>query len=64
MQTKLIHDGEKRTFAIVLETGDEVIACLEQAAADLDLSASQFTGLGAFSDAMLGYFSWSDKDYQ
>jgi predicted DNA-binding protein with PD1-like motif len=64
MQTKLIHDGPQRTFAIVLETGDEVIQCLNTMAKDNQLSASQFTGLGAFSDVVLGYFSWSEKDYR
>ncbi len=64
MRTKLLHDGPERTIAIVLEKGDEVISCLEKVAADMDLSASQFTGLGAFSDVLLGYFSWSEKDYQ
>jgi predicted DNA-binding protein with PD1-like motif len=64
MQTKLIHNGPQRTFAIVLETGDEVIQCLNTVAKDNQLSASQFTGLGAFSDVVLGYFSWSEKDYR
>jgi predicted DNA-binding protein with PD1-like motif len=64
MQTKLIHDGPQRTFAIVLESGDEVIQCLNTMAKDNQLSASQFTGLGAFSDVVLGYFSWSEKDYR
>jgi predicted DNA-binding protein with PD1-like motif len=63
MKTKLINDGPQRTFAVVLNTGDEVVQCLTAFAKEHGLSASQFTGLGAFSDVVLGYFDWQKKDY-
>lgn len=63
MKSKLIHDGPQRSYAVVLDTGDEVTSCLLAFAKEQDLSAAEFTGLGAFSDAVLGYFDWQKKDY-
>lgn len=64
MRSKLIHDGPQKTYALVLETGDEVISTVERFAAERELSASQITGLGAFQDVVLGYFDWTRKDYK
>ena len=65
MQQKLLHraDGQ-RTYAVVLETGDEVMACLERFAAAEKVSAAQMTAIGALSDATLMYFDWEKKDYR
>jgi predicted DNA-binding protein with PD1-like motif len=63
MKSKLINDGPQRSFAVVLDTGDEVTECLLAFAREHSLSAAGFTGLGAFSDAVLGYFDWQKKDY-
>jgi predicted DNA-binding protein with PD1-like motif len=65
MQAKLIHrsDGQ-RTFVAVLATGDEVVAALTSLAEQESLSAAQVTAIGAFSDAVLGYFDWQTKDYR
>jgi predicted DNA-binding protein with PD1-like motif len=63
MKSKLISDGPQRTYAVVFATGDEVIEGLTQFAKDNGLAASQFTAIGAFSAAVLGYFDWSAKDY-
>jgi predicted DNA-binding protein with PD1-like motif len=64
MKSKLINDGPQRTFAVVFETDDEVVAGLTRFAASQGLSASQFTAIGAFRDAVLGYFDWQEKDYE
>lgn len=64
MKSKLIGDGPQRTFAVVLDPGDEVLACLLAFAKEHRLSAAEFTGLGALSDCVLGYFDWQKKDYQ
>jgi len=53
----------QRTFAVVLETGDEAIACLKGFIRDHNILAAQLTGIGAFADATLGYFDWNKKDY-
>jgi uncharacterized protein len=64
MKGKLISEGAQRTFAVILDTGDEAMACLTDFAREHRLSASQFTALGAFRDCVLGYFDWQKKDYR
>jgi predicted DNA-binding protein with PD1-like motif len=64
MQHKLLHDiSGQRTYAVVLETGDEVMECLQRFVSSERISAAQLTGIGAFSDAVLMYFDWEKKDY-
>jgi predicted DNA-binding protein with PD1-like motif len=63
MKTKLIHDAPQRTFVLVFDQGDEVLENLLSFAREHRLSAAEFTGLGALSDAVLGYFDWRKKDY-
>jgi len=63
MKSKLINQDRQRTYAVIFDTGDEVVQSLTRFAAENKLGASQFTGLGAFSDAVLGYFDWEEKDY-
>jgi predicted DNA-binding protein with PD1-like motif len=64
MKTKLINDAPQRTFAVVFDKGDEVLENLLAFAKAQDLSAAEFTGLGALSDVVLGYFDWQKKDYR
>jgi predicted DNA-binding protein with PD1-like motif len=65
MQSKLLHeDGGQRTFAVVLETGDAVMASLQAFADRERLSAAQITAIGALSDAELAYFDWPSKQYR
>ena len=63
MKGKLINDGAQRTFAVIFDKGDEVLENLRTFAKEHRLSAAEFTGLGALSDAVLGYFDWQKKDY-
>ena len=44
-----------------LETGDEVMDCLQEVASREKLSAAQIAAIGAFSDATL--FDWAKKEY-
>jgi predicted DNA-binding protein with PD1-like motif len=64
MKSKLINDAPQRTFAVVFDKGDEVLENLLAFAKEHDLSAAEFTGLGALSDAVLGYFDWQKKEYE
>ena len=65
MKAKLIHSADGlRTFAVVLQTGDEVISQLKAFADQEKLSASQLTGIGAFGDVLLGFFDWENKQYR
>jgi len=63
MKSKLLNDGEQRTFALIFETGDEVMGCLQSFAEREKLAAAQFSAIGAFSDAILQYFDWETKAY-
>ena len=63
MQVKRLADDGRRTFAVVLEAGDEAVQCLTSFAAKHKVEAGYFTGLGAFRQATLGYFDFDRKDY-
>ena len=64
MQTILLDESNaRRTFAVVLETGEEVMACLKSFAERERLSAAHFAAIGALSDAELNYFDWATKKY-
>jgi uncharacterized protein len=62
VQSKLINDGPQKTYVLVLESGDEAVSSIEGFAVKRGLSAAQITGIGAFSDAVLGFFDWETKD--
>lgn len=68
MKAKLIEPGatpgEGRTFAVIFETGEEVIAGLKEFARAHGLGGSRFTAIGAFSEATLAYFNWETKQYE
>jgi predicted DNA-binding protein with PD1-like motif len=64
MRSRLIHDAHgQRTYAVVLDTGDEVQDCLARFAVAEHLSAAQVTAIGAFARATLLFFDWDTKDY-
>jgi predicted DNA-binding protein with PD1-like motif len=56
-------DGGQRTFALVFDTGDEAMEGLSRFAREQSVSAAQLTGIGAFSEVVLGYFDWHKKVY-
>lgn len=65
MESKLINDTNgQKTYALIFDSGDEVVEGITDFAKEQQLSASQFTAIGAFSDVMLGYFDFSIKDYK
>ena len=57
------HDG-RRTFAVVLSTGEEAMTALTAFAAEHQVRATQFTAIGAFSRLVVAYFDWSTKQYR
>jgi predicted DNA-binding protein with PD1-like motif len=63
MKSKLLTENGGKTFALVCDAGDEVIAVLTAFAKRERLAGSHFTGIGAFSDVVVGYFDWRRKDY-
>jgi len=56
--------GQQRTFVIVLESGDEAMACLKGFVEQKKIEAAQLSAIGAFRSCILGYFDWEQKDYQ
>jgi predicted DNA-binding protein with PD1-like motif len=64
MNYKLINDDKQKTYAVILESGEEAMEQLLAFAKSLNLSASQFSAIGAFSDTTLGFFDFSIKDYK
>lgn len=65
MQSRLINRaGQQRTFVVVLETGDESMACLKRFVEQEKIEAAQVTAIGAFQSSVLGYFDWETKEYQ
>ena len=65
MRSKLINDqNNAKTFALIFETGDEVMANLLAFAKENQLGAGSFTAIGAFREVTLGYFDWDVKDYK
>jgi uncharacterized protein len=53
-----------KTFAIILDQDDEVLQQLQSFADQEKVAASSFAAIGAFSDAVLGWFDWDKKDYK
>ena len=65
MKAKLLHEQQgQKTFAIVFNTGDEVVNGLLAFAKEKGLAGSHFTAIGALSDITVGFFDWDKKDYQ
>jgi predicted DNA-binding protein with PD1-like motif len=65
MQSRLINQaGEQRKFVVVLSSGDEAISSLKSFVEQEKIEAAQFSAIGAFRSAILGYFDWETKSYQ
>jgi predicted DNA-binding protein with PD1-like motif len=65
MRSKLLTAiNGRRTFALVMRSGDEAMRCLQEFVERERISAAQFTSIGALSGAKLNYFDWEKKKYQ
>jgi uncharacterized protein len=64
MKSKLLDATGQKTFALVFDKGDEVVAELTRFATSERLGAAHFTAIGAFSEVTLGYFERERKDYK
>ena len=65
MRSKLIQEqGGAKMYALIFETGDEVMSNLIEFAQKNGLGGSRLTAIGAFRDVTLGYFDWEKKDYR
>ncbi|HEX6509676.1 MAG TPA: PPC domain-containing DNA-binding protein [Chloroflexota bacterium] len=64
MKAELIDDASEKTYALIFEPGDDVIAGLLDIAHRHHLAGSHFTAIGGFSRVVLGYFEWTEKRYR
>ncbi|HEY4213127.1 MAG TPA: PPC domain-containing DNA-binding protein [Steroidobacteraceae bacterium] len=56
MKNKLLHHDNRHTYAIVLESGDDVVHSLVAFARRNGLSRGRFIGLGGLREVLLGCF--------
>jgi predicted DNA-binding protein with PD1-like motif len=61
MEARLINELGEKTYAVVLDKGNEVVEGLLSFARQKKVQASHFTAIGALSDVTLGYFDWTKK---
>jgi predicted DNA-binding protein with PD1-like motif len=65
MRSKLIEERQgERTFALVFDTGEEVLEGLRAFAREANLTAARFTAIGALRDVTLGFFDPERKEYE
>ena len=62
-QAELLSGGEVKTYLLVFRTGQEVMKGLEAFARKYKLQTGHLTGIGAISDAVIGYFDPEKKSY-
>ncbi|HEX3892482.1 MAG TPA: PPC domain-containing DNA-binding protein [Terracidiphilus sp.] len=63
MRSKQIAD-EPKTFVMILDTGEELMGCLKQFAAEQKLGGSSFKAIGALRSVELAWFNWETRKYQ
>lgn len=56
MQSKLLNRGPEKTFALILQYGEDPMEELKKFATKEMLQACRFTAVGAFSEAEVGFF--------
>jgi predicted DNA-binding protein with PD1-like motif len=64
MHIKILNEQPERTIAAVFDPEEEVSAGLQQIAEDQNLTAARFTGIGALSRVILGFFDLEKRDYR
>lgn len=64
MRHILLGDGPQKTFALIFAKGDEVVRETTTFARREGVTAAHFTAIGAFADAVLGYFDPGRRDYR
>lgn len=64
MKVKKLGEEGEQTYALVFETGDDVITGILDFARHSHTPAAHFSGIGGFSDVVLGYFDINTKEYR
>ena len=63
MKSRELDDRGEKTWILVFDKSDEVIATLTAFARAHGVQAAHFTAIGAFSEVALGYFDRNRTDY-
>jgi uncharacterized protein len=56
--------GSDATYALVFQSGDEVVEQLTGWCRANGIAAAHFTGVGAFADATVAWFDWDRREYE
>lgn len=65
MRAKLLHESDgRRSFAIALERGEELMTALAGFARAEDVGAAELTAIGALESATLAYFDVETREYE
>jgi predicted DNA-binding protein with PD1-like motif len=65
MKSRVLEKTEQgTTFALIFDKGDEVVAELTAFAKREQVNAAHFSAIGAFSQATLGFFDRTKRDYR
>jgi predicted DNA-binding protein with PD1-like motif len=64
MKTKKLGADGDQTYALVFDSGDDVVAGLHEFVRKLHFKSAHFSGIGGFSDVVLGYFDLDTKEYR
>jgi uncharacterized protein len=64
MRAQQVSGGAETTFVLVFDKGDDPLEGLGAFAREHDVGAAQLTGIGAFSDLVVGYFDRGRKEYR
>jgi predicted DNA-binding protein with PD1-like motif len=64
MRSKILNVDPPVTYAVIMQTGDDVMTSLHQFVAKENVETASFTAIGAFSRAVVGYFDWQTKKYK
>jgi predicted DNA-binding protein with PD1-like motif len=65
MRSKLLNEEDgRRTIAVIMDSGDEVLSTMKAVAVRENIRAAQVTAIGALSDVVLLYFDWQEKSYR
>ena len=64
MKSRQIADSSIKQWVVIFETGDKFMDGMSRFARENQLTASNFTAIGALQSLVLGYFDWNNKDYR
>lgn len=65
MRSKLLSESDGvRTFAVVLDPGDEAFRSISNFAEEQNVTAAAVTAIGAFEGATVGWFDFASQTYR